>query len=98
MSNQTRIDAMCVAAKEAGLGTVVAGILTLLREIHDDHATMKTVLDDIKAKYEAHRHSVAGAASIGTAPSTEAATAGATASEITQSLATLTASKPAALG
>ena len=65
----------------------------IIDELVDDHATLKTMLDDIKAKYEAHRHSVAGAAGTGTAPSTGAAAAEATASTIAQNIATLTAQK-----
>jgi hypothetical protein len=44
---------------------------------------IKADLEEIKAKYEDHRHSAVGAASTGTAPSTAADTAEATASEIT---------------
>ena len=65
----------------------------IIDELVDDHATLKTMLDDIKAKYEDHRHSVAGAASTGTKPSTTGAAAEATASTIAQNIATLTASK-----
>ena len=43
---------------------------------------IKADLAEIKAKYETHRHSVAGASGVGTAPSTEATTAGVTASTI----------------
>lgn len=49
---------------------------TLLTQIKAD-------LEDFKAKYEVHRHSVAGAETTGTAPSTTAAAAGETISTIT---------------
>ena len=54
--------------------------------IHDIFVTLQKVIADLaelKAKYEDHRHSVAGAASIGTAPSIQAAAAGETASSVT---------------
>jgi hypothetical protein len=57
-----------------------------LDSIFDAIKAIKTDLDDLKAKYEDHRHSVAGAASTGTAPSTSAAAAEATASTVTVSL------------
>ena len=82
------------------LETLLDAILTdmtaqkvIIDELVDDHATLKTQLDDISDKYAAHRHSVAGAASTGTAPSTVAATAEATASTIAKTLAGLTATK-----
>jgi len=57
------------------MDTEIDALRTLANEI-------KTVLADVKAKYEDHRHSVAGAASTGTKPSTVGATAGAVASTI----------------
>lgn len=45
---------------------------------------LKTISIDLKTKYEDHRHSVAGDASVGTKPSTVGATAGAVASTISQ--------------
>ncbi|MFA5543107.1 MAG: hypothetical protein WDA47_04990 [Bacilli bacterium] len=52
-------------------------------ELYEYLLQIKTDLEEFKAKYEAHRHSVAGAASTGTGPSTAAGAAGATKSEIT---------------
>jgi hypothetical protein len=71
--------------------TELIALRTLTAEIVADHATLITVLNDFKAKYEDHRHSAVGAASVGTKPSTAGAAAAATASTVTQSLATLTA-------
>jgi phage I-like protein len=71
--------------------TELVALRALTAELAADHAVTITVLDDLKAKYEDHRHSVAGAAAVGTKPSTAGAAAAATASTVTQSLATLTA-------
>ena len=69
----------------------VAAQKVIIDELILDHAILVTQLGDISDKYAAHRHSVAGAASTGTAPSTEAAAAGATASTIAKTLVGLTA-------
>jgi len=69
----------------------IAAQKVIIDELILDHAILVTQLGDISDKYAAHRHSVAGAASTGTAPSTEAAAAGATASTIAKTLDTLTA-------
>ena len=47
---------------------------------------IQTDLAEIKAKYEDHRHSVAGNANVGTAPSTSAQAAGTVASVLTATL------------
>jgi hypothetical protein len=52
-------------------------------DLYDLLLQIKADLEEFKAKYEDHRHSAVGAASTGTAPSTAADTAEATASEIT---------------
>ena len=87
--------------------TELVALRALADELRTDHATVATeltaigtTLADFKTKYEAHRHSVAGAASTGTAPSTAAATAGTTASTLTDTSgssvpATLTAAATA---
>ena len=51
-------------------------------ELYDMLVALKNDLAEIKAKYENHRHSVAGAEGTGTAPSTGAAAADETASII----------------
>lgn len=65
----------------------------IIDELVDDHAILKTQLDDIADKYGDHRHSVVGDSSTGTKPSTSGQTAGATASTIAKTLAGLTAEK-----
>ena len=62
--------------KQMGEGFSGGEIYTLLLGVKADLLAIKTA-------FLAHRHSVAGAANTGTAPSTEAETAGATASTIT---------------
>ena len=69
------------ARKPFGEGFGRGHIYTLLKQIKVD-------LTDFKTKYEAHRHSAAGASPTGTAPSTAAATADATASTITLTIDT----------
>jgi len=59
--------------KSVGEGVGKGELYTMLTQIKVD-------LNTLSAAFLAHRHSVAGAASTGTAPSTEAAAAGATAS------------------
>ena len=72
-------------------------VVTLVNELRDDHATFKTVVDDLKAAFNTHTHNADGsqAGSYFTSPPrTDAAvvTAG-TASEVTSSTPTaLTAS------
>ena len=61
--------------KHIGEGFGKGELYLLLLEIKAD-------LAEIKAKYETHRHSVAGASGVGTAPSTGAAAAEATVSTI----------------
>jgi hypothetical protein len=65
-------------------------------ELYDILVAIKTDLEEIKAKYEDHRHSLAGAANTGTAPSTSAQAAGSVASTIT--LTTPTLEKGMAMG
>jgi len=69
----------------------VAAQKVIIDEMILDHAILVTQLGDISDKYADHRHSVAGAASTGTKPSTAGATADTTASTIAKTLATLTA-------
>ncbi len=64
---------MTVITKARSLGH--QNLRDVLNSIADD-------LADLKAKYEAHRHSAVGAAGVGTAPSTLAAPAAAVASTI----------------
>jgi hypothetical protein len=84
-------DAVQLRKLFTAIQTELAALRTLTAELAADHAITITVLNDLKAKYEDHRHSAVGAASVGTKPSTTGATAEATASTVTQSLATLTA-------
>lgn len=63
----------------------------IIDELILDHVILRTQLADISDKYADHRHSVAGAASTGTKPSTGGAEAEATASTIAKTLAALTA-------
>ncbi|HDP36346.1 MAG TPA: hypothetical protein ENN27_00535 [Candidatus Atribacteria bacterium] len=63
-----------------GFGT--GYLYTLLVALKDDLAAQKAIIDDIKDKYEDHRHSVAGGEGTGTKPSTGGATADPTASII----------------
>ena len=48
MGTKAELDKMCPAAQLAELGTKLDAIITLIRELHDDHATFRTVVDDLK--------------------------------------------------
>jgi hypothetical protein len=58
-------------------------LFLLIKNLAAEVALIHTDLDALAAVYAAHRHSVAGASSTGTAPSTAAAAADATASVFT---------------
>lgn len=64
------------------LGQKQDDVFLSLKAITADLATIKTELADVKAKYDDHRHSVAGGAGVGTKPSTAGAAAEATASTV----------------
>lgn len=57
-------------------------VFLILKAITADLTAVRASLVDIQTKYAAHRHSVAGATGVGTAPSTTAAAAEAVASTI----------------
>lgn len=54
----------------------------ILNKMDTEIDALRTFINDLKTKYEDHRHTVAGAASVGTKPSTVGATAGAVASTL----------------
>jgi len=54
----------------------------VLNHMDTEIDALRTFINDAKAKYEDHRHSVAGAASTGTKPSTVGTTADAVASTL----------------
>jgi len=43
-----RLNEMCPAARKVALGIILDTVIDLERELHDDHATFKTVVTDIK--------------------------------------------------
>jgi len=49
MSNQTDLNEMCPVADSTSIGNRINGILLLVRELHDDHAAFKTVVDELTA-------------------------------------------------
>lgn len=57
-------------------------VFEVLQSIVADLTSIRAELADIKAKYDDHRHSVAGAAGVGTKPSTAGAAADTTASTV----------------
>ena len=49
MAQKERLNEMCPIGQEVNLGTRLDEILTLVRELHDDHATVRTILADLKS-------------------------------------------------
>jgi hypothetical protein len=47
-TNKEQLNTATYGTKVSALGTRLDEALTLLRELHDDHATLKTVVDDLK--------------------------------------------------
>lgn len=51
MGNLANLNKCCAALKSFAMGTQLNVIITAVRELMDDHATLKALVDDIKARY-----------------------------------------------
>lgn len=82
MGNLANLNKCCAALKSFAMGTQLNVIITAVRELMDDHATLKALVDDIKARYNNLSDALSGniminicTLSIGSTPTAVATTA-----------------------
>lgn len=102
MAQKDKLNLMCPIGQEVDLGTRLDDILTLVRELYDDHATFRTVINDLKTFVNKINDTIDGIlakldADTGVADTDYASTWGTSGSDANHAPADVTSSPPSAL-